>query len=245
MLFKLSVKRLTADVHGRKISSSNNVYFIAFPGSPEQLSSRHDGGDVGLHNFSRPDSITNQEDMNNKSYLGYPPPSDNCRRSSAGSAGPPVRPRYQKPNVTKRQCQRSHPRPSGSVDSLNENNPPQLPVHYAPHSQHAPVHVHNSCHGNTQRKTGYYGNPKACDDNHCCCEDSASSEDEGNIRYSQSDIDQALQSHRGSSRYSRPRKVQVLDTISDNGSTTSGSYVVDPQDLCNEISELFFKDMVV
>ena len=65
------------------------------------------------------------------------------------------------------------------------------------------------------------------------------------MQYSQSDIDQAFRGPRGSGLYPRSRNVQVLDTISDNGSTTSGSYVVDPQDLCDEINELFFKDMVV
>lgn len=35
------------------------------------------------------------------------------------------------------------------------------------------------------------------------------------------------------------------ETVDEEGSTTSGSYVVDANDLCNEIDDLFFRSMVV
>jgi hypothetical protein len=38
---------------------------------------------------------------------------------------------------------------------------------------------------------------------------------------------------------------QGTDRDDDATTTTSGSYIVDPADLCNEIDDLFFKDMVV
>ena len=218
--------------------------FFNFSGSPEQLSNRLEGNDVGLPHCSRPNSVTNSL---NDSHTGLPSyESVNCRRASRSTAGPPVKPRrYQRPYATKQQCQRPHVRPNGPEDNLNGNHPPPLPVRYLPAPQPAPVHGINSCHGNNVPKPSFYGNSKKCD-KRCCSEDSASSsEDEGNMQYSQSDIDQAFRGPRGSGRYPRPRNVQVLDTISDNGSTTSGSYVVDPQDLCDEINELFFKDMVV
>ena len=211
-------------------------------GSPERLSSQFEGTDLSLPHGSRPISVTNSLNDNSN------PPSYemvNCRTGSAGSAtGPPVKPRrFQRPYAAKQQCQRPHMRPNNTTDS---SNPAPLPVRYAPHPQHAPVHGLDSCHDNNVPNTGYYGKVNKPGDNHCCSEDSASSdEDEGNVQYSQSDIDQAFHGPRGSGRYPCPRKVQVLDTISDTASTTSGSYVVDPQDLCNEINELFFKDMVV
>ena len=212
--------------------------FFNFSGSPEQLSSR----DVGLPHCGRPNSVTNSL---NDSHTGPPSyESVNCRRGSGSTAGPPVKPRrYQRPYASKQQCQRPHVRPNGPEDNSNGNHPPPLPLRYPP--AHAPVHGIDSCHGNNVPNPSFYGNSKACD-NPCCSEDNvSSSEDEGNMQYSQSDIDQDFRGPRGSGRYPRPRNVQVLDTISDSGSTTSGSYVVDPQDLCDEINELFFKDMVV
>lgn len=84
-----------------------------------------------------------------------------------------------------------------------------------------------------------------CDSNPCYSEgDSSSSDDEdgsGPQQYSASDP----QPPRGAAHLPRPQNPRTLDTISDHGSTTSGSYVVDPEDLCNEINDLFFKDMVV
>lgn len=50
-----------------------------------------------------------------------------------------------------------------------------------------------------------------------------------------------------------PYSVGDIDTISemattcrdDASTTTSGSYTINPDDLCNEIDELFFKDVIV
>ena len=226
-------------VNGTDIEISGNLN-VFFSGSPEQLSSRFEGSDHGLPHGSRPNSVTNS-----LSDQSHPPSYETGCRSS--SAGPPVKPRrFQRPYSAKQQCQRPHTtRTHNPMDTLNSNNPPPLPVRHAPHPQLAAVHGLDGCHGNNVPNPSYYGNAKPCD-NHCCSEDSASSsEDEGNMQYSQADIDQAFKGPRGSGRYPSPRKVQVLDTISDTASTTSGSYVIDPQDLCNEINELFFKDMVV
>lgn len=61
----------------------------------------------------------------------------------------------------------------------------------------------------------------------------------GAIQYSCADMSDILKT-RMDSRLDNTDK----DDIS-MCTTTSGSYVVDPQDLCDEIDELFFKDMVV
>lgn len=50
-----------------------------------------------------------------------------------------------------------------------------------------------------------------------------------------------------------PYSVADIDTLSemattvrdDASTTTSGSYTINPDDLCNEIDELFFKDVIV
>ena len=72
----------------------------------------------------------------------------------------------------------------------------------------------------------------------------ASDETEGSVQFSCADISEALHSARNSN-YSK--KLPILESIPDDdaATTTSGSYVVDPTDLCNEIDDLFFKDMVV
>lgn len=57
------------------------------------------------------------------------------------------------------------------------------------------------------------------------------------IQYSCADMtDDAL----GKSTYAYHSPCTVDDELN---TTTSGSYSVDPQDLCDEIDELFFKDM--
>lgn len=67
-------------------------------------------------------------------------------------------------------------------------------------------------------------------------EETLASDDDGTIQYSCADMTDAT--------YARtPRRLQIVDT--DDATTTSGSYVVDPQDLCQEIDDLFFRDMVV
>ena len=60
-------------------------------------------------------------------------------------------------------------------------------------------------------------------------------DDEAGGQYSCADMSEAI----------HPR--HVLETIPDDAesTTTSGSYVVDPNDLCEEIDELFFRDLVV
>lgn len=35
------------------------------------------------------------------------------------------------------------------------------------------------------------------------------------------------------------------DVKDDDATTTSGSYTINPEELCNEIDELFFKDVIV
>ncbi len=68
------------------------------------------------------------------------------------------------------------------------------------------------------------------------------------VQFSCADISEALHmrnSHQGAGRDARR---VTLDSLPDDDAattTTSGSYVVDPTDLCNEIDDLFFKDMVV
>ena len=65
----------------------------------------------------------------------------------------------------------------------------------------------------------------------------------GAVQFSCADISEAL--HTKTPQHFQ--RFQILESIPDDetATTTSGSYVVDPQDLCNEIDELFFKDMVV
>lgn len=73
-------------------------------------------------------------------------------------------------------------------------------------------------------------------------EETGLSEEDGSVQYSCADMSEALRAAR------TPHALHVLDTIQDDvesTTTTSGSYVVDPQDLCNEIDDLFFRDMVV
>ncbi len=87
--------------------------------------------------------------------------------------------------------------------------------------------------GNQRGYHGYHSDAET--------EETEASDDEYGIQYSCADMTEGT--------YARtPRRLQMPDTILDNiadDSTTSGSYVVDPTDLCNEIDELFFKDMVV
>ena len=65
------------------------------------------------------------------------------------------------------------------------------------------------------------------------------SDDETCMQYSCSDMSEMLKTK-------TPSKFRALETIVDDDNTTiSGSYVVNPQDLCNEIDDLFFRDMVV
>ena len=59
----------------------------------------------------------------------------------------------------------------------------------------------------------------------------------GGIQYSCADVSEVLHT-KTDSRLDCPDK-------DDSSTTTSGSYVVDPQDLCDEIDELFFKDLIV
>ena len=66
-------------------------------------------------------------------------------------------------------------------------------------------------------------------------------DDTGGIQYSCADMSDLLATQMDS--------CSKLDTTDKDDvsmcTTTSGSYVVDPQDLCDEIDELFFKDMIV
>ena len=75
----------------------------------------------------------------------------------------------------------------------------------------------------------------------------ASDETEGgSVQFSCADISDALHSVR--TKPHQYKTVPALESIPDDDAattTTSGSYVVDPTDLCNEIDDLFFKDMVV
>ena len=57
------------------------------------------------------------------------------------------------------------------------------------------------------------------------------------IQYSCADISEGVHTKSPFSLHTN----SMLDD--DAATTTSGSYVVDPQDLCDEIDELFFKDM--
>ena len=63
---------------------------------------------------------------------------------------------------------------------------------------------------------------------------------DGNVEYSCADMSEALHSK-------PPGNFACNLTVDDDdaATTTSGSYVVDPEDLCNEIDDLFFKDMVL
>ena len=57
------------------------------------------------------------------------------------------------------------------------------------------------------------------------------------MQYSCADVSEALHTK-------TPSRFDMTDKESDE-TTTSGSYVVDPQQLCNEIDDLFFRDMLV
>ena len=65
-------------------------------------------------------------------------------------------------------------------------------------------------------------------------------------QFSCADISDALRSREPHKIAPRPTS-RDRDSLADDdaATTTSGSYVVDPTDLCNEIDDLFFKDMVV
>nr|AUG84419.1 Pcd11x [Platynereis dumerilii] len=69
-------------------------------------------------------------------------------------------------------------------------------------------------------------------------EETLASDDDGAMQYSCADMSDGTY-------IPTPRSLQVADNTADDATTTSGSYVVDPQDLCQEIDDLFFRDMVV
>ena len=70
----------------------------------------------------------------------------------------------------------------------------------------------------------------------CGTETSYADTDAG-MQYSCADMSDGLTSK-------TPSRFDVTDKESDE-TTTSGSYIVDPQQLCNEIDDLFFRDMLV
>ena len=104
----------------------------------------------------------------------------------------------------------------------------------------------DSCHGNhklngTPPNHRYHGNLHGYNSNG---EEDDSEEMESEltdaglaVQYSCADMTEGILTKSPFSLHSD----SILDD--DATTTTSGSYVVDPQDLCDEIDELFFKDM--
>jgi protocadherin delta 1 len=84
---------------------------------------------------------------------------------------------------------------------------------------------------------GYYDRHKKyqSDEETECTE---ASDEDGDVQYSVRDMSSALHTK-------TPHRHLTTECGEDDSTTTSGSYVVDPQELCNEINEHFFKDMIV
>ena len=86
----------------------------------------------------------------------------------------------------------------------------------------------------------FHGYHSYMDNSHDSSGSSGVDNTEGQVEYSCADMSEALHS-KTPSKFA-PAHLTVDD---DDATTTSGSYVVDPEDLCNEIDDLFFKDMVL
>ena len=144
-------------------------------------------------------------------------------------------------------------------NDISPIKPSTLPKQYspdgkAPYQQPSRGHPQENPYGTIQKKkvaqqqqppaygsnavspysNGHYGRGYHSDAE---TEETLASDDDG-MQYSCADMSDGT--------YIRtPRSLQADNTTADDATTTSGSYVVDPQDLCQEIDDLFFRDMVV
>ena len=95
---------------------------------------------------------------------------------------------------------------------LNNNN-----------NNHNQPHTADPTCANTEQQESYFNETAECTDN--------------GLRYSCADMSDALTTMK------TPDNQSVLDAEqTDNCSTTSGSYVIDPQELCDEIDKVFFTE---
>ena len=100
-------------------------------------------------------------------------------------------------------------------------------------------HDNNSCRGDSQ--TSCYGDGQtSCyvgGQSSRCGTEASYGDTDGGLQYSCADMSEALDMKTLS-------RFDMTDKETDE-TATSGSYVVDPQQLCNEIDDLFFRDMLV
>ncbi len=213
------------------------------------MSSIAEGGDGALQNSVRPHILSSQALVRHLSNSYNKPqyPSNSLSDNNGHSSGRPssfgssnsVSGSNNRLHNPKQQCQRPHKMPRGgarSKDAYPFSQQDPAPVHIpcgpqcGPHLQSKLPSQDNGCHSNVNinNPPPHYGYPY---DNNTT---------DGSRQYPPSGLSDTLS---GVGKY--PPGAHNLDTISDSGSTTSGSYVVDPEDLCNEINNLFFKDLVV
>ncbi len=211
------------------------------------MSSIAEGGDGALQHSVRPHILSSQALVrhlsNNYNKAQYPATTNSLSDNTAHSSGIPssfgssssVAGSNNRLHNPKQQCQRPHKMPRGgarSKDAYPFSQQDPAPVHIPCGPQCGP-HIQskdNGCHRNptTNNPPSYYD--YLYDNNNA----------DASRQYPSSGLSD---NQSGVGKY--PPGAHNLDTVSDSGSTTSGSYVVDPEDLCNEINNLFFKDLVV